>query len=81
MSQEAKVAIASLRASETMIGSAGKERSKDARSSGEERNTRIAMSSSMSPGTALSAATTSASADGGDASSASRSMATASASV
>ena len=47
----------------------------------EERNTRIAMSSSMSPGTAVSAATASASADAGAASSASRSMATASVSV
>ncbi len=81
MSQAANVAEASRRASETMIGSAGNERSKDARSSCEERNTRMAMSSSMSPGTAVSAATASASADADDASSASRSIATASASV
>ena len=81
MSQDANVAWARRRASETMIGSAGNERSTEARSSGEQRKTRIAMSSSMSPGTAFSAAVASAPALAGAARSASQSMVIASASV
>ncbi len=51
-----KASRAIRRASETMTGSAGKTRSRASSSSGSERTTRIAMSSSMSPGTDSSAA-------------------------
>jgi hypothetical protein len=63
MPQDRKVWAASRLASETMIGSAGNVRSVEASSDGEDCTTRMAMSSSMSPGTAYSAAvaTTSAS--------------------
>ena len=44
------------RASDTMTGSAGKTRSRASSSAGSERATRIAMSSSISPGTDSSAA-------------------------
>ena len=54
--QDAKVASASRRASDTMIASAGKVLSQEARSTGEVRIATMAMSSSMSPGTASWAA-------------------------
>jgi hypothetical protein len=52
MPQDRKVWAASRLASETMIGSAGNVRSAEASSDGEDWTTRMAMSSSMSPGTA-----------------------------
>ena len=62
MPQDRKVWAASRLASETMIGSAGNVRSVEASSDGEDWTTRMAMSSSMSPGTAYSAAVATASA-------------------
>jgi hypothetical protein len=56
ISHAASVLAARRRASDTMIGSAGKVCSRDARSNGAELTTSIAMSSSMLPGTACSAA-------------------------
>src|SRR6266542_3216849 len=54
--QRAKVSVAIRRASDTMIGSAGKTRSFEGSLVADDRTTTIAMSSSMSPGTASSAA-------------------------
>ena len=54
--QDRNVASASLRASETLIGSAGNVQSQEARSTGDVRIATMAMSSSMSPGTASCAA-------------------------
>ena len=62
MPQDRNVSAASRLASETMIGSAGKVRSIEASSDGEDCTTKMAMSSSMSPGTAYSAAVATASA-------------------
>ena len=62
MPHDPNVWAASRRASDTMIGSAGNERSIEASSAGEDLTTRMAMSSSMSPGTANSAAVATASA-------------------
>jgi hypothetical protein len=62
MPQVRKAWAASRRASETMIGSAGNTFSMEASSAGADFTTRMAMSSSMSPGTANSAAVATASA-------------------
>ena len=56
MPQLVNVWWASRLASDTRIGSAGKLRSREASSTEEVRTTMIAMSSSISPGTACSAA-------------------------
>jgi hypothetical protein len=56
MPQDWNVASASRRVSETLIGSAGNVPSQDARSTREVRIATMAMSSSMSPGTASWAA-------------------------
>ena len=62
MPQDLNVWAATRLASETMIGSAGNVRSVEASSDGEDFTTKMAMSSSMSPGTAYSAAVATASA-------------------
>jgi len=62
MPHDPNVWAASRRASDTMIGSAGNERSIEASSDPEDLTTKMAMSSSMSPGTANSAAVATASA-------------------
>jgi hypothetical protein len=62
MPQDRKVCAVSRLASETMIGSAGNTFSVEASCVGEDLTTRMAMSSSMSPGTANSAAVATASA-------------------
>ena len=56
MSQQTNVSCASRRASDTRIGSAGNWPSQDARSTSDVRTTTTAISSSISPGTACSAA-------------------------
>ena len=56
MPQSRNVSSAITRASDTMIGSAGNTRSRASSSSGSDRTTTMAMSSSMSPGTDSSAA-------------------------